>query len=69
MNQQETEETERNHSKSPPNSNLFFVRISCNTVSDYQIVADVARTLELTVPLIKHPSEIFLSQLEEDAVK
>ncbi len=29
----------------------------------------MARTLELAVPLIKHPSEIFLAQLEEDSVK
>lgn len=29
----------------------------------------MAQTLELVVPLIEHPSEIFLSQLEEDAVK
>ena len=46
-----------------------YLSISCKTKSDYQIVSDVARTLELTVPLIKHPSEIFLAQLEEDAVK
>ena len=29
----------------------------------------MALTLELAVPLIRHPSEVFLSQLEEDAVK
>ena len=46
-----------------------YLSISCRTQSDYRIVSDVARTLELTVPLIKHPSEIFLAQLEEDAVK
>ena len=46
-----------------------YLSITCNSANDYQIVSDVARTLELTVPLIKHPSEIFLSQLEEDAVK
>ena len=46
-----------------------YLSISCKTQSDYRIVSDVARTLELTVPLIKHPSEIFLAQLEEDAVK
>jgi cohesin loading factor subunit SCC2 len=34
-----------------------------------QIISNVARTLELAVPLIRHPSEIFLAQLEEDAVK
>ena len=34
-----------------------------------QIISNVALTLELAVPLIRHPSEVFLSQLEEDAVK
>jgi cohesin loading factor subunit SCC2 len=29
----------------------------------------VARTLELVVPLIEHPSESFMAQLEEDSVK
>ena len=43
--------------------------VTCRTQGDYQIISDVARTLELVVPLIKHPSEIFLAQLEEDAVK
>lgn len=46
-----------------------YLSIVCRTRADYQIVSDVARTLELTVPLIKHPSETFLAQLEEDAVK
>ena len=46
-----------------------YLSISCKSPNDYRIVSDVARTLELTVPLIKHPSEIFLAQLEEDAVK
>lgn len=29
----------------------------------------MARTLELVVPLMEHPSETFLAQLEEDSVK
>lgn len=29
----------------------------------------MARTLELVVPLIEHPSESFLSRLEEDSIK
>ena len=41
----------------------------CKTQGDYQIISHVARTLELTVPLIEHPSEIFLSQLEEASMK
>ncbi len=31
--------------------------------------SNVAKTLELVVPLIEHPTEIFLSQLEEASVK
>jgi len=46
-----------------------YLQIQCQTAGDFQIISCVARTLELAVPLIKHPSEIFLSQLEEDAVK
>lgn len=46
-----------------------YLQVQCQTQGDYQIISNVARTLELSVPLIKHPSEIFLSQLEEDAVK
>lgn len=32
-------------------------------------MSNVARTLELIVPLMEHPSETFLAQLEEDSVK
>ena len=38
-------------------------------VTIYFKLSSVARTLELAVPLIKHPSETFLAQLEEDSVK
>ncbi|XP_042215621.1 nipped-B-like protein isoform X2 [Homarus americanus] len=41
----------------------------CRTQVDYTMIGVVARTLELVVPLMEHPSETFLSQLEEDAVK
>jgi cohesin loading factor subunit SCC2 len=46
-----------------------YLSVACRTQGDYQIIYDVARTLELVVPLIKHPSEIFLAQLEEDSIK
>ncbi|VVC44793.1 Hypothetical protein CINCED_3A008325 [Cinara cedri] len=46
-----------------------YLSLKCQTQGDKQIISCVARTLELVVPLIEHPSEIFLSQLEEDAVK
>jgi cohesin loading factor subunit SCC2 len=46
-----------------------YLQIECHSQGDYQIISSIAHTLELAVPLIKHPSEIFLAQLEEDAVK
>ena len=46
-----------------------YLQVQCQTQGDFQIISNVARTLELSVPLIRHPSEIFLAQLEEDAVK
>ncbi len=46
-----------------------YLSVTSRTQSDKLIVSSVARTLELTVPLLKHPSEIFLSQLEEASVK
>ena len=46
-----------------------YLSVTVRTKSDHFIISNVARTLELTVPLIKHPSEIFLSQLEESSVK
>lgn len=44
---------------------LFYFQ----TASDQQIISCVASTLELVVPLMEHPSEPFLAQLEEDSVK
>lgn len=46
-----------------------YLSIKCQTQGDYTMIGVVARTLELVVPLMEHPSETFLSQLEEDAVK
>nr|XP_040566817.1 nipped-B-like protein [Lepeophtheirus salmonis] len=46
-----------------------YLSITCKTKNDYLTIVHVARTMELVVPLIKHPSEVFLSQLEEDSVK
>lgn len=46
-----------------------YLSLKCQTQGDYQIVSNVARTLELIVPLMEHPSETFLAQLEEDSVK
>ncbi|CAH1393670.1 unnamed protein product [Nezara viridula] len=46
-----------------------YLSLKCKTQGDYQVISCVARTLELVVPLIEHPSEMFLSRLEEDSVK
>ena len=46
-----------------------YLNVKCQTQGDFQIISNVARTLELVVPLIEHPSEIFLSQLEEASIK
>ena len=46
-----------------------YLTVTARTRTDNLIISNVARTLELTVPLLKHPSEIFLSQLEESSVK
>ena len=37
--------------------------------SDLLVLHNVARILELSVPLMDHPSEGFLAQLEEDMMK
>ena len=36
-----------------------YLNMKCQTQGDYQIISNAFRTLELTVPLIEHPSEIF----------
>ncbi|KAF8784326.1 nipped-B-like protein [Argiope bruennichi] len=46
-----------------------YLSMRCNTHSDFLLLKNVAQTLELIVPLIEHPSETFLAQIEEDMVK
>lgn len=46
-----------------------YLSLKCKTQGDYLIISCVAKTLELVVPLIEHPSEMFLARLEEDSVK
>ena len=43
--------------------------ICLQTHGDFLVVHNVARILELVVPLMDHPSEIFLASLEEDMMK
>ncbi|XP_041977480.1 nipped-B protein [Aricia agestis] len=46
-----------------------YLSLKCQNQYEQQIMSTVAMTLELVVPLMEHPSESFLAQLEEDAVK
>lgn len=46
-----------------------YLDIKCNSQSDVMVLHNVARILELVVPLMDHPSESFLMQLEEDMMK
>lgn len=46
-----------------------YLGLKCQSTGDIQIISSVARMLELVVPLMEHPSEPFLAQLEEDAMK
>ncbi|XP_055932716.1 nipped-B-like protein A, partial [Argiope bruennichi] len=46
-----------------------YLSMKCNTQSDFLLLKNVAQTLEIIVPLIEHPSESFLAQIEEDMVK
>lgn len=46
-----------------------YLGLKCHTEGDVKIISCVARMLELVVPLMEHPSDLFLAQLEEDAMK
>lgn len=46
-----------------------YLGLKCQSAGDIQIISSVARMLELVVPLMDHPSDSFLAQLEEDAMK
>ncbi|XP_057671189.1 nipped-B-like protein B [Diorhabda carinulata] len=46
-----------------------YLGLKCQTKGDIQIISSVAKMLELVVPLMEHPSDSFLAQLEEDALK
>ncbi len=37
--------------------------------SDFMVICNVAKILELVVPLMDHPSESFLTTIEEDLMK
>ena len=46
-----------------------YLSLKCQSPGDVQIISCVARMLELVVPLMEHPGESFLAQLEEDSMK
>ncbi|XP_033101457.1 nipped-B-like protein [Anneissia japonica] len=46
-----------------------YLSTKCSTQGDFLVVHNVARILELVVPLMDHPSEMFLSSLEEDMMR
>ncbi|KAM4635314.1 nipped-B-like protein B isoform 2-T2 [Polymixia lowei] len=46
-----------------------YLTTKCNTQSDFMVICNVARILELVVPLMEHPSETFLTTIEEDLMK
>jgi hypothetical protein len=42
---------------------------SQQTANDFMVICNVAKILELVVPLMEHPSETFLVTIEEDLMK
>lgn len=48
---------------------VSFVNVLFQTQGDYLVIHNVARILELVVPLMEHPSESFLANLEESLMK
>lgn len=46
-----------------------YLSLKCQSHGDIQIISSVAKMLELVVPLMEHPSDSFLAQLEEDSMK
>uniref|UniRef100_A0A674D4G0 Nipped-B protein n=1 Tax=Salmo trutta TaxID=8032 RepID=A0A674D4G0_SALTR len=46
-----------------------YLTTKCNTQSDFMVICNVAKILELVIPLMEHPSETFLTTIEEDLMK
>ncbi|XP_059401039.1 nipped-B-like protein B isoform X2 [Carassius carassius] len=46
-----------------------YLTTKCNTSSDFMVICNVAKILELVIPLMDHPSENFLTTIEEDLMK
>ncbi|XP_030624239.1 nipped-B-like protein B isoform X2 [Chanos chanos] len=46
-----------------------YLTTKCNTQNDFMVICNVAKILELVVPLMEHPSETFMATIEEDLMK
>uniref|UniRef100_A0A4W4F758 Nipped-B protein n=1 Tax=Electrophorus electricus TaxID=8005 RepID=A0A4W4F758_ELEEL len=46
-----------------------YLTTKCNNQNDFMVICNVAKILELVVPLMDHPSETFLTTIEEDLMK
>ncbi|XP_036454156.1 nipped-B-like protein A [Colossoma macropomum] len=46
-----------------------YLTTKCSSQSDFMVICNVAKILELVVPLMEHPSESFLTTIEEDLMK
>ncbi|XP_051923759.1 nipped-B-like protein A isoform X2 [Hippocampus zosterae] len=46
-----------------------YLTTKCHTANDFMVICNVAKMLELVVPLMEHPSETFLATIEEDLMK
>uniref|UniRef100_A0A8D3C1Q0 Nipped-B protein n=1 Tax=Scophthalmus maximus TaxID=52904 RepID=A0A8D3C1Q0_SCOMX len=46
-----------------------YLTTKCNTQNDFMVICNVAKILELVVPLMEQPSETFLNTIEEDLMK
>ncbi|KAK7933795.1 hypothetical protein WMY93_004691 [Mugilogobius chulae] len=46
-----------------------YLTTKCNTANDFMVICNVAKILELVIPLMDHPSETFLATIEEDLMK
>lgn len=48
---------------------IAVLLFSLQTANDFMVICNVAKILELVVPLMEHPSETFLATIEEDLMK
>lgn len=51
------------------NQLITVILFLLQTANDFMVICNVAKILELVVPLMEHPSETFLATIEEDLMK